>query len=326
MSKKSVVVTALCHSFIEIVKYLNARLVFLPNFAISMRIVLSIVIVFCLYSGANCQYLDLAKVEYTVAPGDDANFSYNSKRILFNVPFRIHDKAYFFAGVDYTATNINLREEMDSYDKSDTDNFTEIDLNLTYTSMMNNDWRFGVQITPSVNSNLQDGLMSQDLLMSGVIVFVKDKKNSDSAKKPFRIIAGLSYSTNSRRPIPFPFISYYRKFHRKWSYNVGAPVSNVQYHISEKHRIKVYAEGDGFNAHIQNGVIVNEMDRANRLRMLLILTGLRYEYKVSKHIESYLNVTRTVFSDVQLRDDMENVFVPAIDNLMHYRIGLRCKI
>jgi len=279
-----------------------------------------------LLSTTYSQYLDLAKIEYTYAPGDNSNFGIKSRRILFNVPFRIKDEAYFFAGLDYSDVDIRFDEDMDSYDKSESSDFHELDLNFTYTFMMKNNWRFGAQITPSFFSNLTNGLESNDFLVSGVLVFVKDKKNDENARKPWRIIVGAAYSSTSRSLIPIPFFSYYRKFHPKWSYNIGAPVTNIQFHLNKSNRLKLYAEGDGVNARIQNGVIVNETDPANRLRVLLIMAGFRYEYKFSEHIESYLNVTRTIKSDLQLRDNKENVFFPDVSNLMHYRIGIRCKI
>ncbi len=272
------------------------------------------------------QYLDLAKVEYTVVPGDNSNFALNSFRMLFNVPFRVGDDAYFFAGVDYTKNEFQFDERIDTYDKSEVEDFQEVDLNLTYTFTTKKGWRLGIQITPSFSSNLQGSLQNEDFLLSGVVALLKDKKQSDDVKKPWRIIAGLAYSTTSRSPFPFPFFSYYRKFHPRWSYNIGAPVTNIQFHFDKKNRLKFYAEGDGFNAHIQEGVLVNGDQLANRLRMLLVMTGLRYEYKFTDHIETYLNITRTVLSNVQLRKDTEDVFIPNIDNVMLYRGGIRIRI
>lgn len=297
----------------------------LPILAGSMRF-LFLIIAVCSLNCAFGQYLDLAKVEYTYLPGSNANFEYQRQRVLFNFPFKLKKNSYFFVGLDYSNIQFEYKEDQDSYDKSNAENFKSLDLVLSYTFQLNNDWIFGTQISPSFNSNLEKGLQREDLLVSGLIVFVKDKKDSASVRKPFRIITGLFYNTNTRVPFPIPFISYYRKFRPKWSYTIGAPYSNLQYHLTEKHRLKIYAEGDGFNTSLQNGVIINDNLLANRLRMFLILAGFRYEYNFSEHIESYINITRTVFSDVQLRDGKENVFIPAVDDAMLYRIGIRCKI
>ncbi|MEQ6167520.1 MULTISPECIES: DUF6268 family outer membrane beta-barrel protein [unclassified Ekhidna] len=296
-----------------------------PILADSMRKLFLVLGVVVCYLG-QCQYLDLAKIEYTYLPGNDANFEYQRQRVLFNIPIKLNEKAYFFAGLDYSNIQFRFDEDQDSYDKSEAENFKSLDLALAYIYELKNDWYLGVQISPSFTSNLEGSLIRRDLLVSGIVVFVKDKIDPNKAKKPHRIIAGLYYATTTRFPAPFPFFSYYRKFHEKWSYTIGAPSSNLKYYFDQKHRIQLYAEGDGFNTNLQNGVLINDNAFADRIRMLLILTGVRYEYSISKHFEAYINATRTVFSDVQLRDGKENVFIPAIDNAMLYRIGIRCKI
>ena len=188
---------------------------------------------------------------------------------------------------------------------------------------MKNDWRFGIQVTPSFNSNLAGSLVGEDFLVNAVMVFVKSKKTSDGKKS--RLMMGLGYSTTSRFPGPFPFVNYHRKFHPKWSYTLGAPYSNIQFHASEKHRLKLHAEGEGFNAHIQQGVFVENEGPANRIRVLIVNLGFRYEYKITNYIESYFIISRTVQSDLQLRDNTELVFRPPLDSEMFYRIGIRFK-
>lgn len=275
----------------------------------------------------SAQYLDLAKVEMTYVPGDNANFSYINRRILINAPFKTKkDDAYIFAGIEYANATVRLEEEVDSFDKSEAENFNEINLKFAYTWKTRRDWRMGFQISPALRSNLAGPLERGDLLISGLFAFVIDKKDLNTVRRPWRVIFGFAYTSISRTPIPFPFISYYRKFHPKWSYNIGAPVTNVQFHASERHRVKFFAQGEGLNAHIQDGVIVNDEIFADRLRILLVSVGYRYEYNISEHIESYINITRTIFSDFQLRNGLENVFTPVIDNAMHYQLGIRLKI
>lgn len=296
-----------------------------PILAGSMRKLLLVLTITGCYGG-QCQYLDLAKVEYTYLPGDNANFEYQRQRVLFNFPIKLNEKSYFFAGLDFSNIQFRFDEEQDSYDKSEAENFKSLDLALAYIYELKNDWYLGVQAKPSFTSNLEGSLIKNDFLVSGLVVFVKDKMDSEKARKPHRIIAGLYYATTTRFPAPFPFFSYYRKFHEKWSYTIGAPSSSLKYYFNDKNRLQLYAEGDGFNTNLQNGVLVNDATFADRIRMLLILAGFRYEYSISKYFEAYLNVTRTIFSDVQLRDGKENVFIPPIENAMLYRIGVRCKI
>ena len=123
----------------------------------------------------------------------------------------------------------------------------------------------------------------------------RDKKESEGVKKPWRLIVGASYNGNRGFPFPLPFISYYRKFHPKWSYNVGIPKTNLQYHASEKHRFKLSAEIDGFTSNIQRSVISSEGAVAESINMSLILGLLQYEYHLTDHIQFY---ARTAYISV----------------------------
>lgn len=289
----------------------------------SMRIAVIFMLLLTI-TQAQGQLLDIAKVEYLYVPSGSGNFEYHRQAVEINAPIKLNDKAYFFLGLDYSRMIFRFREETDSYDKSGTENFKSLDLNLTYTTEMKNNWRFGIQVTPSFNSNLTGSLIANDFLVNAVMVFVKSKEISHGKKS--RLMLGLGYSTTSRFPGPFPFINYYRKFHPKWSYTIGAPYSNIQYHASEKHRLKIHAEGEAFNASIQEGVLVQGEGMANRLRVLLVNVGFRYEYKFADYLESYFIISRTVRSDLQLRDNTEVVFRPPLDSEMFYRVGVRFKI
>ncbi|MEO9483634.1 MAG: DUF6268 family outer membrane beta-barrel protein [Ekhidna sp.] len=289
-----------------------------------MRFLVACILCVVLIPGQG-QLLDLAKVEYLYVPGSGGNFEYHRQAIEVNVPFKIKEGAYFFVGMDYSRMLFRYKEAEDSYDKTNAENFKSLDLNLTYTFEMKNHWRLGIQVTPSFNSNLQGKLIADDFLVNGVMAFIKTKDGTNG-KKPNRLILGLAYSTTTRFPIPFPFVNYYRKFHPRWSYTIGAPYSNIQFHASEKNRFKIHAEGEAFNTHIQQGLIVEDAGVADRLRFFLINVGFRYEYKFSEHIESYLILSRTVLSDLQLRKGKDIIFQPSLDNVMFFRLGVRCKI
>lgn len=311
--------------FVETQKIFDGSAGILPILADSMRLVLGCMFCLVLFQGQS-QLLDIAKAEYLYVPGNAGNFEYHRQSIEVNIPFKVKEGAYFFAGVDYSRMLFRFQEREDSYDKSQVENFKSLDLNLTYTFEMKNNWRFGIKMTPSFNSNLQGPLEAGDFLLNGIAAFIKTR-DASSGKKPSRVILGLAYSTTSRLPIPFPFISYHRKFHPKWSYTLGAPYSNVQYHASDKHRFKIHAEGEAFNAHIQDGITVEEEEgEADRFRVFLISVGFRYEYKFSEHIESFLITSRTVFSDLQLRKKQDILFRQRLDDAMIFRMGIRCKI
>ena len=291
-----------------------------------MRIVFLLILLGVLHNECQAQFLDLARVEYTVVPGNKSNFEYSRRRILFNYPFQMKNGAYLFAGLDYSDIHLRYTEEIDSFNKDETDDFTLLDLNLSYTFEVNKDWRFGIQITPGISSNLETNLEWDDAVISSVIAFVKDMKNPDNGKKPYRIIVGAAYSGSSGVPFPIPFISFYKKFHPKWSYNIGVPVMNLQYHASESIRFKLFGTLDGFNSNVQRNQVLNTNEEINRIRINMILLGGRFEYNFSDRIESFLTITRSINPVVQLRKDRDRVLNLSSRDVFHYRLGIRCKI
>jgi len=290
-----------------------------------MRFGIFIGLVMVCWVGVNAQFLDLARVEYTLVPGDRSSIDYRRARMLVNYPIKVKEDAYFLIGLDYSSIEASYNDEIESYEGTPSDKFTLLDLNLTYTFPMNNDWRFAIQLTPGLSSNLETTLEADDMVPSAIVLFVRDKKDESGAKKPSRLFLGAAYSGSSGVPFPIPFIRYYRKIHPKWSYNIGAPVSNLQFHASDRLRLKLFATLDGFNSNLQKDQVLTTGENFNRVRFNMILLGTRYEYKFSEHIESFLTITRSVNPVVQLRLDRDRVLSLPADNVMHYRVGIRCK-
>jgi len=286
-----------------------------------------IIIVFITNIGF-AQLSDLARVDFTILPSGDSDIEYNRIRGLFNVPIKLKkESTYLFLGVDYSKINVTMRDNP-SFDKEGFDDFQLLDFNIAYTTLLKNDWRLGVRLTPGFSSNLTaDDLSIDDVVISGDVIFIKDKKKSKDVTKPWRLIIGASFNGNRGFPFPLPFISYYRKFDEKWSYNVGVPKTNLQYHISEQHRIKLYAELDGFTANIQRGVLVNNSEVAESINMSLIVGGLQYEYHITDHLQFYARTAYILSNSVNLRDDdRDDIIELDNSNELYLRTGIKFKI
>ncbi|GGG23821.1 hypothetical protein GCM10011344_25760 [Dokdonia pacifica] len=272
------------------------------------------------------QLSDLARIEYIGLPeGSDNGSSFNRFRALVNFPIELKEDTYLFVGLDYSYIDYNVDESLVSFDPREIDEFQLFDLNIGYTFKLNEDWRFGARIQPGFSSNLKARNLSfEDAILSGDAVFIKDKKDNDI---PYRLILGVSVSGKGGFPI-LPFISYYRKFHPKWSYNVGVPKINLQYHASSKHRFKLVARLDGFRANLQRGIEVGEnQEIARRFRQQLVVGGLRYEYKFTDHIEYYINSSYILSNSVEFRDRSRNTLAEiSEDNNLYIKTGIRFKL
>ncbi|MBU2947159.1 DUF6268 family outer membrane beta-barrel protein [Zobellia uliginosa] len=277
----------------------------------------------------NCsaQLSDLAKIDYTRLPKGGSEVGYDRLRGAFNYPIRLGEGNYFLVGMDYSKIDLSFDSSVDNFDIEAVEDFQLLDINFGYTFKMKGDWRFGARFSIGYSSNLVRKLSVEDAVFAGDVVFINDKRKDSKVSKPYRLIIGVSYAENRGIPFPLPFISYYRKFHPKWSYKLGIPTANLQYHISAKSRLKWVAELDGFTANIQGGLLVNENEIADKANMSIIISGLRYEYKFTKHLELFGNVSRIMSSNAKLKDSNHNTINSVKKNNIYYlRTGIRLKI
>ena len=274
------------------------------------------------------QLSDLARIDYTLLPANDNGLEYEAARVTLNYPLKLNEGNYLFLGMGYANVDLKFSNEPQSFDTREIDGLQIFELNLGYTYALKNDWRFALRFSPGMSSNLAaDKLTIDDLVLSADVVFINDKRKSENIGKPYRLIFGISYSENRGFPYPLPFISYYRRFHPKWSYNLGVPKTNLQYHFSEKHRIKLLAELDGFTSNIQNGIPVTNSNRAESINMSLVLASLQYEFHFWDYLEFFGRASYILNKNVQLRDANKDNILLLDDSLgAYFRTGIRFKI
>lgn len=288
---------------------------------------LSAMLFFIFPAVLSAQILDLARIDFTILPSGASNFEFSRIRGNFNYPIKLkNEKGYLFLGLDYSNINFVYNSDEIAFDTEAITEFQIIDINIAYVTKLKNNWLLGARFTPGISSNLKlFDSSTEDIVFSGDLVFIKDMKDK-SDTTPYRLIVGVSYSGNRGFPVPLPFLSYYRKFRPNWSYNLGIPRTNLQYHFSEKNRLKLYAQLDGFTANINGGTPIDE-GLAQSINMSLVLAGIQYEYHFKDHFEFYLRTSYILSRDVQLRDSKKNDILLIDDSNGGYiSTGLRLKI
>lgn len=274
------------------------------------------------------QTLDLARVEYTRVPKSASNIAYNRKRVALNFPIKLNEEKekYFFIGLDYSSIDLEFDQSFAEFDRTELEEFQILNANFTYTYKLNEDWRFAGNIMTGFSSNLsRKELISDDLSFSARVAFIKDKKDDKSLSKPYRIILGLAYSDNGGIPFPIPFVSYYKRFHTKWSFNIGVPTSNLQYHLAKNVRLKLYTQLDGFSSNIQRPILINGGEQAEQIRMAVIVGGVRAEYNIAKHVEAFFISSYIFSNNVHLRENRNKLITLNNDNRYYFRCGIRLK-
>ncbi len=275
------------------------------------------------------QLADLVRVDYTFIPDDGSGIEYTRFRTLFNYPVKLKKEGeYLLLGLDYSNIHLRMGNNNLPFNKEDLNDFKLLDINIGYTKPLKNDWRLGIRFKPGFSTNLTSNELNfEDIILSGDLVFIRDRKKANFNKKPNRLILGVSFSGNRGIPFPLPFVSYYRKFHSKWSYNLGIPKMNLQYHYSDKSRFKASVELDGFTANLQNGILINNNEIAESVNMSLILGGLQYEYHFLNHYEFFVRTSYILSNSVKLRDTKRNNIMSLNNsNSTYFQTGIRLKI
>lgn len=275
------------------------------------------------------QLSDLARLDFTFIPlNGSEGIEYTKSRALFNIPIALEKEKdrYLFLGLDYSNINLQIEDDI-PFDKDQLDDFQLLDFSVSYTQKLKNNWRLGIRLKPGFSTNLTASSLSfEDLVLSADAVFIKEREIDDIRK--VRLILGVTYSENRGIPFPLPFVSYYKKFHKKWSFNIGIPKSNLQYHFSSKHRLKVYTELDGFTANIQEGMpILDGSGRVDTFNLFLLVSGLQYEYHFAKRFELYARTAFLLINNTRLRDrNRDNIFELSNDSSLYLRTGIRLRI
>ncbi|SHK40515.1 hypothetical protein SAMN04488007_2979 [Maribacter aquivivus] len=292
-----------------------------------MRFKYFFAILFFTTSATQAQLSDLARLDFTFIPNKGSDVEYTRSRFLINYPVKLKKEGeYLLLGIDYS--NIHLRFKRDElpFDRNLLNDFKLLDFTIGYTKPLKNGWRLGVRFQPGISTNLTaKSLNANDLVFSGDVVFIKNFETD--IDKPSRLIVGLSYSQNRGYVFPLPFISYYKKFSPDWSYNIGIPRTNLQYHLSENHRFKLFGQLDGFTSNIQNGALVNGTDTAEIINMSLINGGLQYEYHFTDHLQLDVRAAYNFSLNNKLKDGINNtLFTIDNDSRSYFRAVLRFKI
>jgi hypothetical protein len=271
---------------------------------------------------------DLAKIDFTALPAGNSEVEYNRIRALVNYPIKLKkESTYLFLGLDYSHINL-IMDENPSFDKNEINGFQLLDLNIGFTTPLKNNWRLGLRFSPGLSSNLtSNDIGIEDLTLAGQVYFINDKTKDEKVSKPWRLVLGVSYAGNNGFNFPLPYIAYYRKINTKWTYSVGVPKTNLQYHFSKKHRLKLYTQLDGFTSNIQKGIPINGTKLAESIKMTLIVGGLQYEYHFAKHMQFYVRSAYIISNSFNLRDhNRDNVKGLDDSNSLYLRTGISIKM
>ncbi|WP_296312415.1 DUF6268 family outer membrane beta-barrel protein [Winogradskyella sp. UBA3174] len=274
---------------------------------------------------AEAQLTDLARLEYSFIPKTKSEDQYTRIRALINYPIELKKDNYLVIGAEYNRIILNLEEDY-PFDRSLLETITVIDLNIAYTFKTSEFWRFGLKVNPRIASTLTERITGDDLFLNGGVFAINDRRDDESANKPYQLILGLTYNTTAGIPFPLPFVSYFRQVNDKLSFSAGIPKSNIKYYFSKNNMLQTFVGLDGYFANLQNSQQVNGQSVDN-ISLSIAVGGLGYEYFLTKNLVLYAYLGYTFrLNNVLRNDDRENIFELDNINSFYMRSGIKFKI
>lgn len=288
--------------------------------------------------GLSAQTTDLARIEYLNVPFSKSDNAISRYRALVQAPIPLDSEKrnIFVVGLEYRYLDVDIKDENDG-----------LALNnhvVTSTQMMKGylgyvwkqgpDWRIGVKAGVRIESDFDQGIISDDVIYEVGTYFVKDKKkHPEEGKKPYRLIVGLTYSTTPGRWYPLPILNYYKQFRPNWTYTLGVPKTNVRHYLNDTHKdaIQAYLTLDNDYANIQqNFVPISSQNPdgklAENIQSTIGLVGLGYEHYFTEHLLFYGYAAHSVYNDFRLEDgDGNKIYKINTENSPYFRAGIKFK-
>ena len=269
------------------------------------------------------QSTDIIRLEYTHIPENSNGITTSRYRVLANFPFSLGPEDYLITGAEYNFIDIGVTRTF-PFEFEELEQLHIIDFNIGYVTRWNENWRFIGVITPRLASNFVNGVEGGDFRFNATGVFLKTKNDTD---KPFRLFLGISFNSASGLPFPLPLVSYRKRFHENWSFNIGVPKLNLEYHLTDKLSLELGALLDGYYVNAQNDILLPDDTIGSNISLSAVLGSLGFRYRIKDEVQFYGFFGHTLIQSGLLRDDKrKKVFVLNEDQNIYFRVGFRVGI
>ncbi|ASV29134.1 DUF6268 family outer membrane beta-barrel protein [Maribacter cobaltidurans] len=267
---------------------------------------------------------DVFRAEYMLMPENKAGVETSRIKLLANFPIAVRKKRdYIVLGSEYNRYNFEVPDTLFA-NSGDLQKLHVFDLNLAYVYKLTEEWRIVGVVTPRWSSNFVEELQEDDFNINYTVGAYQDKKDIE---KPFRLVLGLSYNSNSPVQIPLPVLYYEKRFHPNWSYILGVPKSGMKYFTRKGHFFQTELFVDGYYVNIQNNILLSGNTLSTDVSYTALLLTLGYQYKITKDMSVYLVGGHSLFQNGALRDnDRKDIFTLNDEAGLYFRTGFRIGI
>lgn len=267
---------------------------------------------------------DVFRAEYMLMPENRAGVETSRIKLLANVPIAVRGKRDFIVlGSEYNRYNFEVPDTLFP-NAGDLRKLHVLDINFAYVYKLSEEWRMVGVVTPRWSSNFVKELQEDDFNINYTVGAYQDKKDIE---KPFRLVLGISYNSNSPVQVPLPVLYYEKRFHPSWSYILGVPKTGMKYFTPKGHFFQTELFLDGYYVNIQNNILLSNNILSTDVSYTALLLTLGYQYKITKDMSVYLVGGYSLFQNGALRDDdRRDIFTLNDSAGLYFRTGFRIGI
>ena len=270
-------------------------------------------------SGA--QTPDIFRAEYMMMPRNSEGAELSRIKLVANYPFILKDSSNIIIGGEYNRLSYGLNRENIPDGIEGLRHLHVADFNLAYVHRYDEFWRIIGVVTPRLSSTLSAPIGKGDITLNATVGVLKEKKHID---KPTILVLGIVYNSTVALRVPLPIVYYEKRFHKHWSYVVGAPKMALKYHFNEKHQLQSELILDGYYVNLQNPILVPGSGAAMAISSSGSVGTLGYQYAIQKSVYLYVYGGHTLFQKGVLRNsDRDNIFTLNDGHNFYIRAGFR---
>lgn len=284
----------------------------------------------CFWAGSLCavggvaQTPDIFRAEYMMMPSNDQGAKLSRIKLVANLPITLKDSSNIIIGGEYNRLSYGLQRDGIPEEVEGIRHLHVADFNLAYVYRYNEFWRIIGVVTPRLSSALDKPLDKGDISFNVTAGVLREKKHVD---KPSKLVLGIAYNSTVALRVPLPIVYYEKRFHKHWTYVIGAPKTAIKYHFNEKHQLQSEFILDGYYVNLQNSIMLPGGGAATSISSSAALGTFGYQYAIKKSAFLYIYGGHTLFQKGVLRNaDRDAIFTlndgPSFYMRAGFRIGL----
>ena len=277
------------------------------------RIVFTVILLYSLKSFS--QGVEMLNIEFSSLGSKDNGVGVTSSAISVKLPIKFH-KGVLINGFSYSQKDLSYDSNA-IINTSDIENFKSLKYSLSYMQRLNNRWAYIIMASPTISSNFESSLTMDDVLFNGGLIITRSNLKSE-----FNF--GFIYNTTMGFSSPIPFISYNRKISNRLSYNLGFPLTKIDFKIDDRNKVNLHIKPKGFYSNISNNVVLSNSKIAEKVKYKSFIAGVNYMHTIDNYWKVFLDAGYQLSSDYDLLDGNKNsVYSIESKNGMYLGVSLK---